>query len=132
MPSSEKRKALKQKLGHILAAMIILVHAWEKYELHEQSWVFFAIAGIVFLAVALLHHRIAKVFTYVDGVFFLIEAALYMLIAIEYFHLGKKALPWAYVFATVCYCAAAVIKGKKGSRVHRAHHAAQESPEVKA
>lgn len=122
MSSSPKRKALKQKLGHIMAAMIILVHAWEKHELHEHSWIFFAVAGIVFLAVALLHHSIAKVFPYVDGVFFLIEAAVYMLIAIEYFHLGKKALPWAYVFATVCYCVAAVIKGRKRSRIHRQHN----------
>ncbi|MEO7801190.1 MAG: hypothetical protein ABIR81_04285 [Ginsengibacter sp.] len=108
--------------------MIILIHAWEKYALYESSYVFFVIAGVVFLLVALLHHRIAKLFSFVDGVFYVTEAAVYMIIAIDYFHLGKKALPWAYVLATIGYLVAAVIKGKKGSREHRRHHAPNISP----
>jgi len=108
----------KEKIGHILAAFIILVHAFEKYDLQESSWPFFAIAGIIFLCIAIMHHRIAKVFPYVDGVFFIIEALLYAIIAAEYFHKGKKALPWCYVFTAVAYVIAAFIKGKKGKAKH--------------
>jgi len=108
----------KEKIGHVLAAIIILVHALEKHELHEDSWLFFAISGIVFLGVAIMHHRIAKVFPYVDGVFFIIEAMLYAIIAAEYFHKGKKALPWCYVFATIAYTVSAFIRAKKGKAKH--------------
>ena len=108
----------KEKIGHIMAAFIILVHAFEKYDLQEDSWPLFAISGIIFLCIAILHHRIAKVFPYVDGVFFVIEALLYAIIAAEYFHKGKKALPWCYVFAAVAYVVTAFIKGKKGKAKH--------------
>jgi hypothetical protein len=111
-------KEKRQKLIHILAGVIILVHSYEKYEMHENSYVFFLVAGLVFLTVALSHHLLAKKFLYVDGVFFVIEAVIYAVIAADYFHLGKKGLPWAYVFITIAYLVAAYIKGKKSEAKH--------------
>ena len=61
--------------------------------MRESSWSFFAAAGLVFLCVALMHHRIAKVFPYLDGVFFVIEAIVYAVVAADYFSMGKKGLP---------------------------------------
>ena len=106
-------------LIHLLAGVIILVHAYEKYEMHEHSYVFFLVAGLVFLTIALVHHRLVKYFPYVDGVFFVREAIGYAVIAADYFHLGKKGLPWAYIFASFAYLVAAYIKGKKGKATHR-------------
>ncbi len=115
-------KEKKEKLGHMLAAFIILIHAYEKYDLNESSYIFFAVAGLTFLCVAIMHHRIAKYFPYVDGVFFVIEAIIYAVVAAEYFHKGKKGLPWCYVFATIVYLVVAVIKGKKGKAKHAGPH----------
>ncbi|MEP6950937.1 MAG: hypothetical protein ABI863_16745 [Ginsengibacter sp.] len=111
-------KEKKEKLAHILAGLIILVHAYEKYDLQESSYVFFFVAGIGFLSVALLHHRLAKHFQYVDGVFFVIEAVIYAVIAADYFHQGKRGLPWCYVFCTVAYIIVAFVKRKKGKARH--------------
>lgn len=111
-------KEKKEKLTHLLAGLIILVHAYEKYDLQESSYVFFLLAGISFLTVALLHHRLLKPFPYVDGVFFLIEAAIYAVVAADYFHQGKKGLPWCYVVCTIAYIVLAFVKGKKGKARH--------------
>jgi hypothetical protein len=118
MSTLRGNKEKRQQMAHILAGVIILVHAYEKYEMQERVYLVFLVAGVVFLAVALLHHKLAKIFPYVDGVFFVIEAMLYALIAAEYFELGKKGLPWAYVLATILYLVAAFIKGKKGKAKH--------------
>jgi hypothetical protein len=110
-----KRKSeKKEKLGHIIAGIIILVHAYEKFDEHEASYFFFLIAGVIFLSVAIFHHRLIHRFLYIDGVFFIIEAILYAIIAADYFHAGKKALPWCYVLVTILYCVAAVIRARKG------------------
>ena len=115
MPLPFKRKSeKKEKIGHIIAGMIILVHAYEKFDLHESSYIFFLIAGAIFLSVAIFHHQLKHRFLYIDGVFFIIEAILYAIIAADYFHQGKKGLPWCYVLVTILYCVVAVIKAKKG------------------
>lgn len=90
MSQLKGNKEKREKLMHILAGAIILVHAYEKYEMHEHSYVFFLVAGLVFLTVALAHHRLAKIFSYVDGCFLCIEATVYAVVAADYFHLGKK------------------------------------------
>ncbi len=107
-----------EKLGHILAAFLILIHAYEKYDMHHHSYVLFLIAGIVFSIVAVTHHRLAKIFPYVDGVFFVIEAIVYAVIAADYFDMGKKGLPWCYVLAAIGYLIVAFVKGKKGKAKH--------------
>ena len=54
--------------------------------------IFSTIAGLLFLTIALLHSVIEKKAPWVDGVFFIIEGILPIIIAIDYFNLGKKAL----------------------------------------
>jgi hypothetical protein len=119
MSTTNNRKDKTKKLAHIFAGIIILVHAYEKYELDEGSWLIFLTAGIAFLLVAILHHRLVYIFPYVDGVFFFIEAILCAFIAVDYFVHGKKGLPWCYVIASAAYLFAAFIKGKKGKAIHQ-------------
>ena len=110
-----KNKEKKEKLAHIIAGVVILTHAYEKYDLNESSYIVFVIAGIIFLSVAFLHHRLAKRFVYIDGAFFVIESILYAIIAADYFHLHKKGLPWCYVVVAVGYLFIAYKKAKKGA-----------------
>jgi hypothetical protein len=118
-----KRKSeTKEKIGHIIAGVIILVHAYEKFDLQESSYIFFLIAGVVFLSVAIFHHRLKHRFLYIDGVFFIIEAILYGIVAADYFHEGKKALPWCYVAVTILYCVAAIIRARKGKKKYLQKH----------
>ena len=112
-------KEKKEKFAHILAGIVILVHAYEKYDKHEGSYTAFIIAGVIFLGVALLHHRLVKSFPYIDGGFFVIESILYAIIAADYFSVGKKGLPWCYVIVTIIYLFIAFKKGKQGAAKYK-------------
>ena len=93
------RKEKIKKAGHITAGIIILLHAYERFEAGHESYIFFAIAGFVFLSIAFFHHALKSRFPMIDTFFFAIEAILSFIIAYEYFHAGKSALPYAYLFA---------------------------------
>ncbi len=114
----EKNEKVK-RFAHILAGCIILVHAYEKYDDHQSSYVVFLGLGIVFLLIALQHHRLAKRYHFVDSVFLVIEAVGYGFIATDYFNAGKKALPWCYVFAAIAYVVVALVRYRQsGSMAH--------------
>lgn len=96
---SVQRKEKLKKISHILAGMIILLHAYEKYESEHSSYIYFALAGVIFLSVALFHHQLKSKFPWIDNSFFVIEAVLSLIIAYDYFHMGKVGLPFMYLFA---------------------------------
>jgi TRAP-type uncharacterized transport system fused permease subunit len=116
MTTKEKR----QRLGHILAGIIILIHAYEHYEKGE-SITFHLIAGIVFLLVAFFHHPLSKRAKWVDGLFYFIEALVFFYTSYEYFHHGKKALPFAYLLAGIGYVVATVLISRKKMRMVEEH-----------
>lgn len=113
--SGEKKK----KIAHIVAGMVILVHSFEKYESGHGSWLFFAIAGIVFISIAVLHHTIEQKAPWIDGIFFAIEGLLSLAIAYDYFHMGKKGLPLTYLAAGIIQLAVALVLSKKGINRHK-------------
>ena len=94
-----KRKEKLEKASHILASVIILSHAFEKYESGHQSYIYFAVAGVIFLSLAIFHHRLKLKFPWIDSCFFVIEAILSLIIAYDYFHMGKVGVPVVYVIA---------------------------------
>ena len=109
-----KNKEKKEKFAHILTGVIILVHAYEKFDEGRDSFIYFLTAGIIFLSIAIFHHRLVRRFHFIDGVFFVIESCLYAVIAAEYFNAGKKGLPWCYVATAIIYLFVAFKKGKIG------------------
>jgi hypothetical protein len=113
--NEEKRK----RFAHIGAGIIILIHAYEKYESGHGSYHFFIVAGLIFLAVAILHPVIERKAPWIDGVFLVIEGILSIIVAFEFFHMGKKALPITYLFLAAFQFFMAFKKGKKGIRQHR-------------
>ncbi len=115
----KKTREKLRKVAHIVAALVILIHAFEKFEINEPVYPFYTVAGLLFLVVAIFHEQLQKVFRPVDSIFMIIEAGVYCLIAIEYFEKHKKALPWFYVVATVMYVIAAFIRSKKKKRRRR-------------
>jgi len=117
-----KNREKKKKLAHILAGFLILIHAFEKYDSGHGSYLFFAVAGLVFISVALLHSVIEKKAPWIDGVFFVIEPFLSFLIAWDYFHMGKKGLPICYLVAGLAQLVAAFVKSRKGIQLHKALH----------
>lgn len=92
--SNNKEK--KARIAHIVAGLVILIHAFERFDAGHGPYWLFALAGIVFILLAIFHHSIVHRFPWIDGVFFLIEGILSLVIAYEYFHAGKKALPIVY------------------------------------
>jgi hypothetical protein len=113
----EKRK----RFAHIGAAVVIFIHAYEKYEYHNAAYIPFTIAGIIFLAVALLHPIIEKKAPWVDGVFFVIEGVLSVIVAVDFFNAGKKALPVTYLLLAIFQFFMAFRKSKKGIEAHKNH-----------
>ncbi|MFT3680247.1 MAG: hypothetical protein QM791_08225 [Ferruginibacter sp.] len=117
-----KNREKRKKIAHFLAGLVILIHAYEKYESGHHSWVYFTVAGIAFTLIAALHSKIEKKLPWVDGVFFLIESSLSFVVAYEYFHVGKKALPACYVALGIFQLFMAFYKSKKNMRMHKAAH----------
>ncbi len=99
LSKSLERKEKLKKISHILAGVIILFHAYEKYESGHGSYIFFVIAGVLFLSIASFHHQLKLKFPWVDNCFFVIEATLSLIIAYDYFHMGKVGLPIMYLIA---------------------------------
>lgn len=114
-----KDKEKRRRIAHIVAGFIILVHAYEKYETGHGSYLFFLIAGLVFLSIAIFHSLIEKKAPWIDGVFFAIEGVLSLIVAYEHFHLGKKALPWTYVALAIFQFTIAFRRGRSGLRHHK-------------
>jgi hypothetical protein len=117
-----KNKEKARRVAHITAGFVILIHAYEKFESHHGSYLFFGIFGIVFLAVAFFHHQLAQKFPWIDAVFFIIEAILSLIVAYEFFHAGKKALPFTYLLLACFQFFMAFRHGKKGIEKHKIHH----------
>jgi FtsH-binding integral membrane protein len=113
-----KNKEKAKRVAHISAGFVILIHAYEKYESGHGSFLFFGIFGIVFLMIAFFHHQLSKKYPWIDAVFFIIEAILSLIVAYEFFHVGKKALPFTYLFLACFQFLMAYRNGKKGIENH--------------
>jgi len=98
--SLERKEKLK-KASHILAAVIIFLHAYEKYKHGHPSYIYFAVSGVIFLSIAVFHHPLKSKFPWIDNCFFIIEGVLSLVIAYDYYHMGKKGLPLVYLFAAI-------------------------------
>jgi hypothetical protein len=92
---------------------MVLITAFDKYESGNSTYIYFAIAGIVFLLVAIFHSKIVKNFIWVDNIFIFLEGSISLLIAFDYFQIGKKALPFAYLFAGIMQFIVGFFKIKK-------------------
>lgn len=114
-----KNREKRKRFAHIGAGIVILIHAYEKYEGGHDTYRLFIVAGLVFLSIAIFHPIIEKKAPWVDGVFFLIEGILSIIIALDFFHLGKKALPITYLLLAVFQFFMAFRKSKKGIEHHK-------------
>jgi hypothetical protein len=117
----ERRRKLK-KYAHIVAGFVILIHAYEKYESGHGPYLIFTIAGLIFLSVAFFHRIIEKKAPWIDGFFFFIEGILSVFVAIDFFHMGKKALPYTYIFLSLIQFFMAFRKSRKGIEAHKNSH----------
>jgi hypothetical protein len=108
----EKKEKIK-KAAHILAGVLILFHSYERYETGHKSYIYFLIAGLIFLSIAIFHHTLKSKYPWIDSCFYFIEATLSLIIAYDYFHVGKKGLPFAYLFAGLFQLSAIYFLSKK-------------------
>ena len=114
-----KNRDKRKRFAHIGAGVVILFHSYEKFEGGYDSYKLFALAGLVFLSIAFFHPAIEKKAPWVDGVFILIEGVLSIIVAIDFFHLGKRALPITYIFLGLFQFYMAFRKSKKGIELHK-------------
>jgi len=114
-----KNRDKRKRFAHIGAGIVILIHSYEKYEGGHETYKLFALAGLVFLSIAFFHSLIEKKAPWIDGVFFVIEGILSIIVAFDYFHLGKKALPITYLFLAIFQFFMAFRKSKMGIEKHK-------------
>ena len=50
----------RKRFAHIGAGVVILIHSYEKYEGGHDTYKLFALAGFVFLSIAIFHPLIEK------------------------------------------------------------------------
>ena len=100
-----------------MSGIVILIHAFEKY-VSGHGYLAFTIAGLVFLSVALLHGVIEKKAPWIDGVFFLIEGILSVIVAVDFLHMGKKGLPVSYFLLSLFQFFMAFKRSSKAVKVH--------------
>jgi intracellular septation protein A len=125
-----KTREKRKRFAHIGAAVVIFIHAYEKFDHHNPAYIPFTIAGIIFLTVALLHPVIEKKAPWVDGVFFVIEGILSVIVAVDFFNAGKKALPVTYLLLAIFQFFMAFRKSKKGIEAHKNHETVAPTSEV--
>jgi hypothetical protein len=113
-----KNRDKRRRFAHIGAGIVILIHAFEQYEGGHNTFISFTIAGVVFLGIALFHPILEKKMPWIDGVFFVIEGILSIIVALDYFSMGKKALPIAYLLLGIFQFFMSVKKIKKGNSHH--------------
>lgn len=113
-----KNREKRRRIAHIIASCLIFFHAYERYEHGNDNYVFFIVGGVLFLLIALFHPIIEKKAPWIDGLFLTIEGLLSFVIAADFFHLGKKALPIAYICVGIFQILMAFRKGKKGIQKH--------------
>ena len=114
-----KNREKRKRFAHIGAAVVIFISSYEKYEGGHDTYKVFGLAGLVFLSVAIFHPLIEKKTPWIDGVFFLIEGILSIIVALDYFDLGKKALPITYIFLGLFQFFMAFRKSKNGIEHHK-------------
>lgn len=116
-----KRSEKSKKIAHIIAGVVILVHGYEKMEKGESSYWFFYLSGIIFILMALFHKQLVRRIKWGDGLFYLIEAGVLFIIAYDYWHHGKKALPITYLAAAMGYFIVSIIVSRKSMRAKDLH-----------
>lgn len=109
-----QRSEKRNKLLHLFAAVIIIFSGFEKLEAnHIPSAVFFLFSGVVFLLIAIFHHKLAHRVRSVDAIFSIIEALLAVTVSIDFFNEHKHYIQYAYLFVALVYFIRAYMLFKK-------------------
>ena len=125
---SAEAKEKIQPLAHYLAGVVILLKGIDKAEHfneHPFITIFFFVIGLFILIATFKHHYFEKKFKDFKVLMFLCEGVALSIVTWYYFNEGKKALPFAYLFATVLYFLMAIVTYKKkgkGKTVPHTHH----------
>lgn len=109
----------KQRISHGIAGAVILIKAYGKFEHGDVlAGSIIALAGAFFVLYAALHRWLHQ-FSFqrhLETGLFLAEAVVMAVIAANYFHHGKRALPWCYVAVTIAYLGLAVRQHRRNAR----------------
>jgi len=92
------------QLGHVLAGVVILLKSSIVGEHHPALGRVFLVLGIVFILVALFHHKIEEKLPLVaERCLFVLESLALGIVAFEMTAEHKQYLQYAYGFASLVY-----------------------------
>lgn len=114
-----KRTEAQQRFAHAMAGVLLLVHAFEKFEQHHvKAGTAFVLFGMAFVLYAWFHPRLHghPIAPHLETGVFLIEGTAITITAAVYFHAGKKGLPACYMIAAVMYFVQAILQHRRNLR----------------
>lgn len=101
---------------HILTALVIFLHGYDKRDKGEAGWWIFFLIGVLWCWSWSFIIRLAQRFRSVDSIFHILEAPVLRIITWEYYHHGARGLQYGYALAAVGHIIGAFAKAKKSGR----------------
>ena len=107
----------KQSIAHLLASIVVILHGIAQLEVHSGKPFFFFLMGVLMIFVEIKNDTVTKFSKTLVNSFYFIEAVVIFFIAVRYFKLGKKYIPWIYSLASASYLYVGINKlAKKSSK----------------
>lgn len=114
-----KRTPARERFSHFMAGLVLLVHAYEKFEAgHTHAGIAFVVFGSAFILYGILHTRLhgLAVAPHLETAASVIEGTALVITAGTMMHAHHKALPGCYLFAACIYFAKAYYFHRKNRR----------------
>jgi hypothetical protein len=93
----------KKKIAHLLSGVTVVLHGVADLEVANGHPWFYFLLGSLMIVLAFTHHQIEKFSNLLANSFYFFEAAVLLFICIHYFEIGKKYLPYPYLFSSIAY-----------------------------
>lgn len=113
------KKQIREALSHYLTGLIVIVKGFDKsehYHEHPVITILLFALGIFIIAATYFHHFFEKHVKDFRILMHFCEFVVVALIAVYYFSLGKKALPFCYSAAALGHLVAAYMFYRKKMR----------------
>lgn len=124
---NSKHAAIAEKFGHYLTGFLVILKGIDKSEHfseHPFVVVLLLILGSFIITATYFHHFFEKKVKEFKTIIHITEGLVLLLVTYYYFEEGKKALPFAFLVASIAnFVAAFVLYKKKISATRQQHEA---------
>lgn len=114
-----KNKSKLENISHFITGFIALLTAFDNYGLQNPSYIIFAVLGLIVISLTIFKNKLSEKIPWIDSTFIFIDGIISLIIAVDYFLHGKKALPFTILFAGIMQISVGFYKLKKKIAVEK-------------